>query len=247
MRLAAASFAVEQPAEQTAMVSATAVVAPTAAGGFGAATDGRRGNAADGFRSATASGLLAAAAVAMEQAVKQAAMPMAAAAGITRRGTAARRLDRTATSGLWATAAAERTSEKLERAGFRRAADQHRAGANHRKDDSTTHEERSLQKINGAVEPLTRHVNVGHALNCSAPPIGCTWQLAFRSFSLPSFERCTPCMGLARPTLCLGVPSTLARRPNSAPCFRRRGANSCTSCECQGSSATTVVRTAQRT
>jgi hypothetical protein len=137
---------VEQATEQAAMASATAVIS-TAAGRCGATANRRgRNDTANRFGGTTA-GRLAAAAFVVEQSVKQPAVAVTTAARITRRGTAARRLDRTATSGLWATAAAaEHAIEKLERVGFRRAANQHRAGANHRKDDSTTHEERSLKK-----------------------------------------------------------------------------------------------------
>jgi hypothetical protein len=124
--------------------------------------------------------------VAAEQPAAEEAAVAATTAGVARtpgRPTTTRRLGGTPTNGL-ATAAAKHASEHLERAGFRRSTNEHCAGANHRKDDSTTHEERSFKKR--GIETLTRHVNMGRA----RPLVGDGHQLApgslqFRSFSLP--------------------------------------------------------------
>lgn len=143
--VAAAALAVEQAVKQAAMATAVAATA----GGFRRTSAHRgRGNAADRLGGAAAAGVDAAAtaAIAVEQAMKQAMMATSAGrARITARmSNATRRLDGTATGGLCAaTAAAKHASEQLERAGFRRAANEQCAGANHREDDSTTHEERS--------------------------------------------------------------------------------------------------------
>jgi hypothetical protein len=84
-----------------------------------------------------------------EQPAAEEAAVAPAAAGTARipgRPTTTRRLGGTPTTGVTVIAAAKHASEHLERAGLRRSANQHRAGANHRKDDSTTHEERSFKK-----------------------------------------------------------------------------------------------------
>ena len=141
-------MAMEQAAKEAVTAAAARIAAArrAATGGFSrTSASGFGGATASGLSRATASRLAAAVAVEKPAAKETVTMPAAWVNVATGRGTATGGFGRTATSWL-ATAAAKHASEHLERTGFRRAADQHRAGANHREDDSTTHEERSFKK-----------------------------------------------------------------------------------------------------
>jgi hypothetical protein len=234
----------------TTAATATGITCRCAAarGLGGATTSGLSGTTAGRLCGATATGVTATAAVATEQpAAKEAAVASAATATSPGRATTTRRLGGTPATGITVIAAAKHASEHLERAGVRRSANEHRAGANHRKDDSTTHEERSFKKR--GIETLTRHVNMGrarpkvgvainlHPAAWNIAPSACRWSKGalasarrpstrwFLAHALTCPDATQPCIAISPPAVPVPAPKCCVpggRESGSRP--GRRGA-----------------------